>query len=167
MSARTALFGALAALALASAPVAHADTLYMKVDGVNGDAPETQPLGKGAFQIYSFTLSTENSDSGKAGSVKDAHFDMPVRGAAVQLFELAAAAKSVPKATFVSVDDEGKPRYRVDFEGVTVSGAGFQTLGNRDALGTDIGFQRLRITYGEGKTATVTGWDRVNNKAWK
>ena len=167
MPARTALFGALAALALASAQVAHADALYMKVDGVNGDAPETQPLGKGAFQLYTFTLSTENSDAGKAGSLKDAHFDMPVRGAAIQLFELAAAAKTVPKATFVSVDDEGNARYRVDFEGVTVSGAGFQTLGHRDALATDIGFQRVRITYGEGKTATVTGWDRVKKQAWK
>jgi type VI protein secretion system component Hcp len=167
MSARTALSGALAALALASAHAAHADTLYMKIDGVNGDAPETQPLGKGAFQIYTFTLSTENSDSGKAGSVKDAHIDMPVRGAAVQLFELAASGKTVPKATFVSVDDEGKARYRVDFEGVTLSGAGFQTLGNRDALATDLGFQRVRISYGEGKTATVTGWDRVKRQAWK
>jgi type VI protein secretion system component Hcp len=165
MSARTALFGALAALVLASASVTRADSLYLKVDGVKGAAPETQPLGADASQIYSFTVSTD-PEAG-AGAVKDAHFDMPINGAAIQLFQLAAEAKTVPKASFASVDTAGKVRYRVDLEQVTVNSAGFQTLGNRDALSVDLGFQRIRISYGEGKDATVTGWDRVKKQAWK
>jgi type VI protein secretion system component Hcp len=165
MLVRTLALGALLALILSGASVARADTLYMKVDGVNGDPSDTPLIGKGAFRVFTFTLTTDTK-SGK-GEVKDVHFDMPVNGAAVQLFELAMQAKVVPKASFVSVDDEGKGRYRVDLEQVTVSGAGFQTLGHRDALATDLGFQRIRITYGEGKGATITGWDRVKKQPWK
>jgi type VI protein secretion system component Hcp len=114
-----------------------------------------------------FTLTAEPPEGASKAALKNAHFDMPVSGAAVQLLELAATGKSVPKASFASVDGEGKARYRVDLEGVTVSTVGLQTLGNREAASGDLEFQRVRVTYGEGKDAVVTGWDKVKNAPWK
>ena len=166
------LAGALLAFSLSAS--ASADTLYLLVDGVQGDAPATQPLGKGAFQLLTFTFSVDDaSDSAPPGpttdpaKLTDPHFDMPVTGAAVPLFALAAQRKVIPKASFVAVDDSGKARYRVDFEQVVIRTLGLQTLGSRDAVSGTLGYQRIRFRYGDGKDAPTSGWDRATNSAWK
>ena len=97
LPARNAALGALIALALSGTSVARADTLYLKIDGVKGDAPESQPLGKGAFQLLTFTLTAEGEDGGEPGALKDVHFDMPVNAAAVQIFDLVLQHKTVPR----------------------------------------------------------------------
>lgn len=169
-----ALLSALLACAALSASAVRADTLYLKIDGVTGDADAKQPLGAGAFQLLTFTLNSESSEldsvpgaTPQPATLKDAHFDMRVSAPMVPLFGLAAQAKLIPKASFVAVGDDGKLRYRVDLEGVVIRTLGLQTLGNRDAVAGDLGYQRVRVQYGDGKDAVSSGWDRVKNQAWK
>jgi hypothetical protein len=170
---RAALSAVLACAALTASAV-RADTLYMKIDGVTGDADANQPLGAGAFQLLTFTLNSESTDlnvvpgaTPKPATLKDVHFDMRVTPTMVPLFGLAAQAKLIPKASFVAVGDDGKLRYRVDLEGVVIRSLGLQTLGNRDAVASDLGYQRVRFLFGEGKDAVVSGYDRVKNAPWK
>jgi hypothetical protein len=164
----------LAAALLAAAP-AGADTLYLLVDGVAGNAPPEQPLGKGAFELMTFSLGVNEVDPGtvpgpatKAGAIADLRFDAPVSVATGPLFQLAAQGKVIPKASMVAVDElTGKTRYRVDIEQVVVRSLGMQTLGSRDAINATLGFQRIRIRFGEGKDAVTSSWDRAKNAPWK
>lgn len=163
---------------LLGASAGHADTLYMKIDGVPGEGAANQPLGPDAFTLLTFSVSVEDPSApatssaatvkpGARDSLADVRFDMRVSPAAIAMWQIAAQRAVKPKATFVSVDEAGKVRFRVDLEDVTVKTFGIQTLGGRDAGTGMLDYRRIRMTYGEGKQAITAGWDRDKEQPWK
>lgn len=172
---RARLCGAIFAAVLVAASGAPAQSLYMRVDGVKGENPSGQPLGSDAFALKNFAVSTDQvanpKASGSAESAErfgDVSFTLPINGPAVALWQLAAQRQEIPKASLVALDkDTGATRFRVDLEQVVVRSLGFQTLGTREAASGALGYQRIRIRYGEGNDGPTASWDRVRNAPWK
>jgi type VI protein secretion system component Hcp len=151
------------------------DALHMRIDGVASDGSLASPLGKDAFPLRNFTLplgSLPEEEMAPAPigppQLADLRFNMPVVTAGFALWRAALEGRAIPKASIAAVDAEGKLRYRIDLEQVTVSSFSFQSFGKqRETLVGSLGFERIRITHGTGKDAVVTGWDRVRKQPWK
>jgi type VI protein secretion system component Hcp len=171
-SACTALLLCLLSVAGAAKAV---DALHMRMDGVDSDGSLDSPLGKDAFPLRSFTLPLGSMSEDEAAAMQvgppalaDLRFNMPVVTAGMALWRSALEGRVIPKASIAAVDAEGKLRYRIDLEQVTVSSFSFQSFGKqRETLVGSLGFERIRITQGAGKDAVVTGWDRVRKQPWK
>jgi hypothetical protein len=168
-------------LMLASAPLAHAQSpssskppllLQLRIDGVSGEGSVPSVLGADAFPVSSFTVPVGRDEANTEIPVgsgppipEDIQFNMPVTGPAVQLWRLAVDGKVVPKASLAAFDLEGKIRYRIDLEQVVVRSFGLQTMGiTRETVVGTLAYERIRLTSGEGKTATSASWERGSSK---
>lgn len=167
-------------LALAPALAARAqNNLQMRIDGVSASGAEPSVLGTDAFPLRSFSVgvntrpeppdgSATPDPTAKTSGLADVDFSMAISSATPQLLQLAAEGKVQPKASLVAVDAAtGKVRYRIDLEQVVVRNLGFQTLLAREGSVGTLSYERIRISYGDGKDAIRTGWDRTRNAAWK
>ena len=170
---RAVLCAAALAAALVAGPAVLAQTLYMRIDGVKGESLTGQPLGSDAFAIMNFSVSTDEPAKGSTSADSaerfgDVGFTLPIKGPAVALWQLAAERRQLPNASLVAVDpDTGATRFRVDLEQVVVRSLGLQTLGTREAAAGALGYQRIRIRYGESDDAPTASWDRARNGPWK
>lgn len=168
---------ALAGLLVAASASAQApETLFMRIEGVKGENLSGQPLGPDAFRLKNFSVSTDPIEPGtqvtkqatSGERFQDVNFTMPISGPAIALFQLAAQRAEVPKASLVAIDPAtGATRYRVDLEQVVVRSLGLQTTGTRDAAVGELGYQRIRLRYGEDDKAPSAGWDRAKNAPLK
>ena len=156
----------------APGPPGPPSTLLMHIDGVKVDVKT--PIGTDFFPLVNFSFSTDpDTDKSDAqvppgerfGQVR---FTMPISAPTVPLWQLAAKRAEVPKVTLAVLDPaNGKTRYRVDFEGVTVQSVSMQTLGRRDAAIGEFSYQRIRFRYGDGENAPTASWDKTKNAPWK
>src|SRR5574338_367200 len=98
--------------------------------------------------------------------LEDIKFNLPASSPAVMLWQLALEGRVVPRASLAALDPKtGQIRFRIDLEGVVVRSFSLQTFGQqREILLGSLGYERIRITRGEGKDAVVAGWDRVKNQ---
>jgi type VI protein secretion system component Hcp len=162
---------------LAPAQIARAQNkmLHLRIDGVSGAGSVPSPLGADAFPVLGFTIPVGKqaaADGALAGSapppLEDVSFTMAVTSPAVLLWQLAVQGKAVPKASLAALDAEGKIRYRIDLEQVVVRSFGLQTFGTtRETVVGTLGYERIRLTRGEGKDAVSASWDRTRNAPWK
>jgi hypothetical protein len=162
---------------LAAAQAAHAKNtaLHLRIDGVSGAGTVPSPLGADAFPVLGFTIPV-GQDAAESNTLadsappplEDVRFNMAVTSPAVLLWQLAVQGKVVPKASLAAVDAEGKIRYRIDLEQVAVRSLGLQTFGvTRETLVGTLGYERIRLTRGEGEDAVSASWDRTRKAPWK
>ena len=148
--------------------------LLMHIDGVKVEPPIKTPIGADFFPLMNFSFSTD-PDTDKSDAQVPAgqrfgqvRFTMAISSPAIPLWQLAARRAEVPKVTLAVLDPaNGKTRYRVDFEGVTVQSVSMQTLGRRDAAIGEFSYQRIRLRYGDGENAPTASWDKTKNAPWK
>ena len=139
-------------------------SMFLKIDGVQGDS--TDAKHRGEIEVDSYSLTVNRGLGSKAPTMQAFTLTLPPSSASPQLFLRTAGAVKSQRAT-LTVRSGGDDILTWILTDVTP--LSYQTVGNTHGDGvTDaitLGFAKIEAVYNSSTGTSKTGWDQRSNKA--
>ncbi len=163
----------LAALSVLAPVAARGDSMYLRIDGIEGQVTAAGYVNQIAVQSWTWGASnpvTVGSATGGLTAGKVSMSELAIMKSAdsstPRLVEYASAAKHAPKAVLTVVrSTDGFVYLRITLEDVMVTSLQLSAADERPSESVSLSFARVGIEYwaGPGKPRVASGWDLLKN----